>query len=153
MRDLDFTRQEDIIVKELENDLLNLQKELQMCENKLKELQKQGFDGVEKFCDEIFSFIKNGHSMITGIVGMFENLDKRIKQIEIYFDFSKFNPEQFLKIVNQLINQTKESIQKKKGNKKSRKIINSPKKEIKSSTLKFKSRIQRLKNKNLKKKN
>lgn len=150
LRDLDFSKQEEIIITELQRDLNNLQENLTLCETKLKNLQKEGFEGVEKFCDEIFSFIKNGHSTITGLEGMLKNLQKRISEIKTFFDFDKFSPEKFLQIFNRLILQSKESISRLEGNKIIRKILNDSQISVSSTksqnlAQKFKSKIKKMK--------
>lgn len=150
LRDLDFTKQEEIIITELQRDLNSLQQSLILCETKLKNLQKEGFEGVEKFCDEIFSFIKNGHSTITGLEGMLKNLHKRISEIKTFFNFEKFSPEKFLQIFNRLILQSKDSISRLEGNKVIRKILNNSQISVSSTrnqniAQKFKSKIKKMK--------
>lgn len=102
-RQLLFKKQEQYVLSELKGSLSTLELYLKKCENKLKQLQGEGFKGVEKFCDLLFNFIRSGYDKINRTRLSFQKFEKYLTELCQRFGFRRQSPDKVLRVFNRMI--------------------------------------------------
>lgn len=105
-----FKRHEQYVMSELRGNLLMLESYLAKCEDKLKRLQREGFCGLEKFCDVLFAFIRGGYDKINAVKRLFEKFGQYQSELCRKYGFREQSPDKILKVFNRMLDLVKDDL-------------------------------------------